>query len=69
MLLLDLFSLLFCIVYCSENRLKINITPYGEIFLLVKLVNSQQSTARKNSFDGKIEYIMASMLIVLLVVW
>ena len=25
------FSLLFCIVYCSVNRLKINITPYGEI--------------------------------------
>ena len=32
MLILGLFSLLVCIVYCSENRLKINITPYGEIF-------------------------------------
>ena len=30
---------------------------------------SQQSIARKNSSDGKIEYIMASMLIVLLDVW
>ena len=30
---------------------------------------SQQSIARKNSSDGKIEYIMASMLIVLLNVW
>ena len=26
------FSLLFRIVYCSENRLTINITPYGEFF-------------------------------------
>ena len=25
------------IVYCSENRLKINITPYGIIFLLFNL--------------------------------
>ena len=25
-----LFYLLFCTVYCSGNRLKINITPYGE---------------------------------------
>ena len=25
-----LFFLLFCTVYCSGNRLKINITPYGE---------------------------------------
>ena len=33
------------------------------------LLNSQQSIARKNSSDGKIEYIMASMLIVLLDVW
>ena len=35
MLILGLFSLLkFCIVYCSENRLKINMTgtPYGENF-------------------------------------
>ena len=32
MLILGLLSLLFWIVYCSENRLKINITPYGEIF-------------------------------------
>ena len=32
MLILAMFSLLFCIAYCSENRLKINITPYGEIF-------------------------------------
>ena len=41
------------------------------IFLLYlgKLSNSQQSIARKNSSDGKIEYIMASMLIVLLDVW
>ena len=31
--------------------------------------NSQQSIARKNSSDGKIEYIMVSMLIVLLDVW
>ena len=30
---------------------------------------SQQSIARKNSSDGKIEYIMASMLRVLLDVW
>ena len=30
---------------------------------------SQQSIARKKSSDGKIEYIMASMLIVLLDVW
>ena len=30
MLILGLFSLLSCIVYCSENRLKINTTPYGE---------------------------------------
>ena len=30
---------------------------------------SQQSIARKNSSDGKFEYIMASMLIVLLDVW
>ena len=30
---------------------------------------SQVSIARKNSSDGKIEYIMASMLIVLLDVW
>ena len=29
------FSLLFCIVYCSENRLKINITPYWIFFLLL----------------------------------
>ena len=28
------FSLLFCIVYCSENIHKINITPYGEIILV-----------------------------------
>ena len=32
MLNLDLFSLLFCIVYCIENRLKINITSFGENF-------------------------------------
>ena len=25
-----LFYLLFCTVYCNENRLKINMTPYGE---------------------------------------
>ena len=31
--------------------------------------NSQQSIARKNSSDGKIEYIMASMLIVLHDMW
>ena len=30
---------------------------------------SQQSIAQKNSSDGKIEYIMAAMLIVLLDVW
>ena len=30
MLILDLLSLLFCIVYCIENSLKINIIPYGE---------------------------------------
>ena len=28
MFILGLFSLLFCIDYCSENRLKINITSY-----------------------------------------
>ena len=32
MLILGLFSLLFYIVYFSENRLKINITPYEEMF-------------------------------------
>ena len=31
--------------------------------------NSQQSIARKKTSDGNIEYIMASMLIVLLDVW
>ena len=36
---------------------------------VAKTGNSQQSIARKNSSDGKIEYIMASMLIVLLDVW
>ena len=30
MVFLGLFSLDFCIVYCSENKLKINITPYGK---------------------------------------
>ena len=30
MLILGQFSLLFCIVYCSGNRLKINMTPYLE---------------------------------------
>ena len=30
MLILGLFSLLFCIVYCNENMLKINIIPYGQ---------------------------------------
>ena len=35
----------------------------------MKFQPSQQSIARKNSSDGKIEYIMASMLIVLLDVW
>ena len=29
------FSLLFSIVYCSENRLTINITPYGDFFFLL----------------------------------
>ena len=32
MLTLGLVSLPFSIVYCSENRSKINITPYGENF-------------------------------------
>ena len=34
MFILDLLPLLFCIVYCSENilKIKINITPYGEKF-------------------------------------
>ena len=33
MFILGLFSLhFFCIVYCSENRLKINTTPYSENF-------------------------------------
>ena len=36
---------------------------------IIYLCYSQQSIARKNSSDGKIEYIMASMLIVLLDVW
>ena len=27
----SVFRFIFCIVYCSENRLKINITPYWEI--------------------------------------
>ena len=26
------FSFLFCIVYCSENRLKINVTPNGDFY-------------------------------------
>ena len=29
------FSFLLCIVYCSENRLKINITPNGDLLLLL----------------------------------
>ena len=33
------------------------------------LGHSQQSIAPKNSSDGKIEYIMASMLKILLDVW
>ena len=33
MVILGLCSMLFSIVYCSENRLKINITPYGDFFL------------------------------------
>ena len=37
MFILGLFSLLFYIVYCSENRLKINITPYGEFYLVFNL--------------------------------
>ena len=37
--------------------------------LYLSLRYSQQSIARKKSSDGKIEYIMASMLIVLLDVW
>ena len=32
MLISGLFSLLLCIVYCSENRFKINITPYEKNF-------------------------------------
>ena len=34
-----LFYLLFCTVYCSANRLKINITSYGEssIIQLIEL--------------------------------
>ena len=35
MLILGLFSLLFCVVYFSENRLLINITPYEENFYYV----------------------------------
>ena len=35
MLILVLFSVLFYIVYCIENRLKINITSYREIFYLL----------------------------------
>ena len=34
MLILGLFSLRFCVVYCNENRLKINIIPYKEILLV-----------------------------------
>ena len=29
-----LFYLLFCTVYCRENRLKIKMTPYGEKFII-----------------------------------
>ena len=39
------------------------------VYIVLKTVFSQQSIARKKSSDGKIEYIMASMLIVLLDVW
>ena len=37
MLMMGLFSLLFCIVYCSENRLKINITQTLTLQANVKL--------------------------------
>ena len=35
MLVFDMFSLRFCIVYCNENRHKINLTPYGENFIIL----------------------------------
>ena len=31
------YKMPFCVVYCSENILKINITPYGEMFYLTYL--------------------------------
>ena len=35
MLILGQFSLLFCIVYCIENRLKINIPLMGKFFIIL----------------------------------
>ena len=35
MLILGLFYLLYCIVYCSEYILKINMTTYGEIVFII----------------------------------
>ena len=35
MVIFSLFSVLFDIVCYNQNRLKINITPYGEMLLLV----------------------------------
>ena len=37
MLIFSPFSLLFCIVYCRENRLKSNITPYGKNYLITEI--------------------------------
>ena len=41
MLILGLFSLIFCIIYRSENKLKIIITPYREKVLLFNLPRFQ----------------------------
>ena len=38
MLILGLFSMLFYVVSYSENRLKIDITPYGEKFIIEKFI-------------------------------
>ena len=53
--IMGLYSLLFA---NSDIYKVLPVIPY-----------SQQSTARKHSSDDKIEYIMASMLIVVLDVW
>ena len=36
MLILRLFSLLFCTVYCSENRLQLYIPSYGVCFIIMQ---------------------------------